>query len=232
MSSNDLLQPVPAIERHVRFAVELVDPVTLELVHAGITVRAKGIDAQPIMSLSGRFVWLGQEATLPDEIRVDPGSLPYEPEAILNPKPVDAGANARAQDKKLIRLTLRPTTNYPFEDGITSVRARLLEGGPPKPVSNAEVWLQWLDAEPRDHVWTDSLCKSRTQKSGDFVAVLRLPREAKPYKPEETPSMLHLHLVAKRGLEVRRTKAVMTNVRDGQAAQIPDPFIWSALQRL
>jgi hypothetical protein len=229
MPTNDLLQPVAAIERQVRFAVELVDPVTLELVHAGMTVKAKGIDAQPIVSLSGRFVWLGQEATLPDEIRVDPGSLPYEPDAILNPKPVDTGANARAQDKKLVRLTLRPTTNYPFEDGITSLRARLLDGSPPKPVSDAEVWLQWLDTEPRDHVWRDSIRKTRTQNSGDFVAILRLPQRA---KPDIQANNLSLHLVAKRGVEIRRTKEVMTSVRDGQAAQIQDPFIWSALQRL
>lgn len=227
MRINELLRPFDIIERRVRFAVELIDPITLEIVHAGVTVTATGTKALPIVNLSGRFVWLEEQGALPDAINIDPGLLPYEPETILNPEPVDSRATSSEQDRRLTRVTLRPTTNYPFVDGVTSVRGCLKEGDPLKPIGSAEVWLRWLDASRVNGGWKDSPTRSLSGRSGDFAAILQLSKRTNLSVLDD--GRLSVHLAVRRGLETRRTKETIPNIREGRAAELREPLVWDTL---
>ena len=53
------------LNRKVLLAVELVDPIAQSLVFRGVTVQAKGLNKGPIVSLSGRFVWLEEGGNWP-----------------------------------------------------------------------------------------------------------------------------------------------------------------------
>ena len=66
------------LNRKVLFAVELVDPLTRVLTHDGVRVDAAGLRGRPIMSHSGRFVWLEEGTAWPGAITIDPGRLPFE----------------------------------------------------------------------------------------------------------------------------------------------------------
>jgi len=81
--------------RQVSFAVELLDPVTGELVSAPATVTADGLAKAPVTNLSGRFVFLAEPGAV-GNIRVDLHGLPYEP--ISSPPPPPG--------QLLLRLTL------------------------------------------------------------------------------------------------------------------------------
>ena len=146
MPPKPQLTTFDTLDRRVLFAVELIDPVTRATVYQGVSVRAGGLTARPIVSHSGRFVWLEEGSAWPDAITVDTGRLPYAPHfAAAPPRPLDlstAGADARR-----LRIALRPTVAYPIEEGITAIRGRIFEtaaaGAPPLP--NARVQLAWRD---------------------------------------------------------------------------------------
>lgn len=227
MRINELMRPFDIIERRVRFAVELIDPITLELVHAGVTVTATNIETSPIVNLSGRFVWLGEQDALPDAIIVNPGLLPYEPETILNPEPVGSDVASREQDRRLIRVTLRPTTNYPFADGVTGIRGCLKDKDPPKPIGDAEIWLRWLDTSRLNGGWKDSSARTRSRQSGDFATVLRVPPRANLATLNE--GILAVHLAVRHGSETRLT-ANFTKILEGRFNEIHQPILWNTLQ--
>ena len=50
-----------AYSRHVLFAVELLDAVTLERVSEGVEVIAEGLHGKPIVNAGGLFVWLEED---------------------------------------------------------------------------------------------------------------------------------------------------------------------------
>jgi hypothetical protein len=146
MPLNPQLTSHDTLDRRVLLAVELIDPVTRATVYRGVSVRAGGLVARPIVSHSGRFVWLEEGTAWPDAITVDTGRLPYAPHvAVAPPRPLDL-ATADSAERRL-RISLRPTVAYPIEDGVTAIRGRVSEtaaaGSPP--VVGARVQLAWLD---------------------------------------------------------------------------------------
>ena len=171
-------------ERRVLFAVELVDPITLDVVHRGITVTAAGIDRTPVVSSSGRFVWLDNgDKAWPATIAVNPGTLPFAPEVRpVQPKPANG-------QPAVVLVVLQPTSAYPFGQGLTAVRGTLVEDVDPvigpasPPVADAVIQLAWRDIDdptiwlplpptaagnppalaPRDPV---------TNRHGDFIAFI------------------------------------------------------------
>jgi hypothetical protein len=151
-----VLLPAETIQRSVLFAVELVDPVTGSFISAPATVSAAGLANGPVTSLSGRFVFLDQPGT-PGTVRVDLHGLPYE--SISSPPP-PAG-------QKLLRLTLRPTSAYPFDASATLLRGRLVDGG--VAVAGAAIGVIFVDAAAKNQA-----LPARTDRFGGFAVLLRL----------------------------------------------------------
>jgi hypothetical protein len=164
------LEQVPL--RKVRFAVELLDAVTLSRVKDGVKVIAEGIQGGPIVSSGGVFVWLKDHVGDLQRITIDPRVLPYE-DATLMPSDLK---------DPLTTIELSPTTSYPFAFGITGLRGRLIESRSvssqgPKPVQNAAVHLRWPDS---DGVWQEGPTISHTDENGAFAAILRLAADQSP----------------------------------------------------
>jgi hypothetical protein len=160
-----------AYQRDVKFVVELLDPVTLERVSQGLTVTATGLTGRPIVNLGGHFVWL-EESAVPQRVRVDPGTLRYEPEDLPAPLP----------PARLLRVLLRPKAGYAFGSGVTAVRSSLYESiaTPPVPVPGVTVGMQWLDDGAAIPAWVDSAPPARTSAAGDFVTFVRFAATAVP----------------------------------------------------
>jgi hypothetical protein len=176
-----------SLDRQVLFAVELIDPVTQSIVYRGVDVRAAGFEVKPIVSHSGRFVWLQAGAAWPGPITVDTGRLPFMRHlAAPPPRPPDI-TTAPAEERR-VRISLRPTTAYPMEDGVTAIRGALWESTPqgPRPIVSARVQLAWRDdfgnwsplPPPPETVGPGEPLSPREQETttgGDFVVFLNLP---------------------------------------------------------
>ena len=141
--------------RQVSFAVELLDPVTGELVSAPATVTADGLANAPVTNLSGRFVFLVEPGAV-GTIRVDLHGLPYEP--ISSPPPPPG---------QLLRLTLQPTPLYPFDLYATLLTGKLVDGAAPAP--GAVVGVTFADLTAKHQA-----LPSRTDGLGAFAVLLRL----------------------------------------------------------
>ena len=141
--------------RQVSFAVELLDPVTGELVSAPATVTADGLAKAPVTNLSGRFVFLVEPGAV-GTIRVDLHGLPYEP--ISSPPPPPG---------QLLRLTLQPTPLYPFDLYATLLTGKLVDGAAPAP--GAVVGVTFADLTAKHQA-----LPSRTDGLGAFAVLLRL----------------------------------------------------------
>jgi hypothetical protein len=141
--------------RQVAFAVELLDPVTGELVSAPATVTADGLAKAPVTNLSGRFVFLAEPGAA-GTIRVDLHGLPYEP--ISSPPPPPG---------QLLRLTLQPTPLYPFDLYATLLTGKLVDGA--APAAGAVVGVTFADLTAKHQA-----LPSRTDRLGAFAVLLRL----------------------------------------------------------
>ena len=141
--------------RQVAFAVELLDPVTGELVSAPATVTADGLAKAPVTNLSGRFVFLAEPGAA-GTIRVDLHGLPYEP--ISSPPPPPG---------QLLRLTLQPTPLYPFDLYATLLTGKLVDGA--APAAGAVVGVTFADLTAKHQA-----LPSRTDQLGAFAVLLRL----------------------------------------------------------
>jgi hypothetical protein len=173
-----------AYERHVLFAVELLDPVSLAVISRGVTVTAPPLVRRPVLSFGGRLVWLREGGRWPEKIIVEPDGLPYERAEQIAP-PLPADPERPLDDELLARVVLRPSRSYPFPDGVTVLRGHLNESAavPPQRVTDAEVWLQWFDSDSgANGDWSGDAAStfSRIRDNGEFAAFLRLAPSAKP----------------------------------------------------
>ena len=66
-----------AYSRRARLIVELIDPVTLEVVHDGLQLKVEGLLAKPEVSSGGRYVWFNEKDGNPTALYVNTGRLPY-----------------------------------------------------------------------------------------------------------------------------------------------------------
>jgi hypothetical protein len=154
--------------RHSMFAVELLDAVTLSRVSQGVRVVAEGLRGRPTVNAGGLFVWRTEPIGPLQKVRIDPGTRPYEP--------VERDRGQLQLPPAAVPLTtieLPPRLDYPFAPGISGARGTLIEtrGGPPEPVSQAEVRFRWLDDDGA--TWRDAPTTSHTNADGDFVSILR-----------------------------------------------------------
>ena len=197
------------LDRRVLFAVELVDPVTQTIVWQGMSVTAPDVQAKPIISRSGRFVWLVEGDAWPTTIAVDPGFMPYAAHTQpAPPRPVDVLVASPAE--RLTRILLRPTVAYPFDTGATVVRGTLRERVdiPNAPVvEGAIVQLAWHDAFW--DTWTPGPPLAgetwpQTGANGEFAALLQLNAPA-PAVPDLSRGLLKARLQITRGPATRAT---------------------------
>lgn len=222
MAENGLMSP-DRFTRTALVAVELVDPVTLTVVYTGVQVSALGLSGGPVLSWSGRFVWLAEGDAWPASFAVDPGGLPYESETRPSPpRPADLQAAPAAE--RLARIVLRPSPAYPFEAGVTSVRGRLRETADPDaaPVAGAEVWIRWANDAPAGPPLVDAPVRALTNAAGEFAAFLRLPAGARP-KVEN--GSLVVRLAVSRGGVTRETTE--ERLPDGRGRDLSGALAWS-----
>jgi hypothetical protein len=211
-------------QRHVLFAIELLDAVTLERISQGIKVIAEGLEGKPIVNSSGLFVWLEEDITRLRKVRIVPGALPYEG--------VERPADELA--RPLATIELSPRVDYPFGVGVTGLLGSLVEEkvpapGRPTPVLDAEIRLRWVD---QDNVWHEAPTPSHTaERRGDFAAIIRLG-------PAEVPKLddqarLIVRLRASRGAAGQRDSPEL-KLSLGRVAEPStlDPliFAWDELQ--
>lgn len=175
--------------RKATLAVEVLDAVTLQRMSNGITVRAKGLRATPIVNHGGLFVWRGDNLTGFAGVVVDPGVLPF------------ASADLAQADVTLPlhTVSLQPLASYAFAPGTTAIRGSLIETVPPlgvapTPIRNAAIRLEWLDDDGT--TWHQPPQRFITDDRGEFAAFI-------PFVPADLPQLdaggtLSLKLIANR----------------------------------
>lgn len=186
----DVYEPLErAWTRKATLAVEVLDAVTLQRMSQGISVRAKGLRATPIVNHGGLFVWRGDDMAGFAGLVVDPGLLPF------------AGVDLVQADVALPlhSVSLQPLANYAFAPGTTAIRGSLVEtvpplGAAPVPIRDAAIRLQWLDDDGT--TWRQPPQRFVTDARGEFAAFI-------PFVPADLPRVgadgtLTLKLIANR----------------------------------
>jgi len=205
-----------AFVRNAIFAVEILDAVTLEPVTRGIKVSAIGLRRKPIVNYSGAFVWLEEGNARPQQIVVDASNTPYESLAL----PAPAG--------NLMRVELAPRVDYLFGFCNTALRGTVIENltdNPAVPVSDAEIWLQWIDDNAPGTIWIDAPTRSHSRADGDFAAYLRLtPKQV----PRTDAIGVRSRLRVRRGASSRSSAEF--SLPTGRVADALPAFGWSELQ--
>ena len=216
MTASRLVMPSQlAYRRHVMFAVELVDAVSLARVSRGASVVADGLQRLPVINASGLFVWLREDLAALTRIAIDTGTLPLE------------RAEVAATDLHLPLHTvqLAPRSDYPLERGTTAIRATLVNTRADLvPVTGASVHLGWLD--DGGLVWHDAPTRSRTNAHGDFACVARLAASDEPRL--DAAVAMTVRLVAQRDGQGRRTSFPF-QIPQGRVAD-EMTFAWAELQ--
>jgi hypothetical protein len=170
--------PEQAYRRRGLFALELLDPVTLERVSDGVRVVAEGLRGASYVNSGGVFVWQTEDITKLLKVSIDPKTLPYDRLELL-----PAQLKLPPAPSPVTTIELRPRVDYAFSAGTTAARGTLIEdrvppSQTPTPVRNADVHLRWLDDDGT--TWRDALPISSTNARGDFAAVLRLAASEVP----------------------------------------------------
>jgi hypothetical protein len=210
---KQILSP-DALNRKVLLALEVFDPLSQTLVSSGLVVQAKGLGA-PIVSWSGRFVWLDEGGAWPQQISIEPVGLPFENEIVQPPKPPDL-AHAKAAER-LVRVVLRPTAAADFSE-VTTIRGRLAESSAAAspPVSGAVAQLAWFDKD--SNKWVPSTERSGvTNNAGEFAAFLRL-QPAIEHEADLKGRLLKVRLQFTRGQVPRATPDDYPFLADPQSA--------------
>jgi hypothetical protein len=211
------LPPEHGYRRRGLFAIELLDPVTLERVSDGITVTGQGLTGKSYVNSGGLFFWLDEDVTRLTKLSIDPKTRPYDPVELL-----PADLTLPPTSSPVTTIELPPRVDYPLPAGTTAARGTLIEEQivPPTPVEGAFVHWRWLDDD--GVTWRDARPVSRTNARGDFVAVLRLA-------PSEVPRLdssrrLTVRLRVRRGSDER--ESVDLQLPQGRVA---DPSTLNAL---
>jgi hypothetical protein len=161
------------LNRKVLMAVELIDPISLALVSSGVSVSAQGLKRKPLINLSGRFVWLEEDAAWPTQITVNSTDGRFANQTVpAPPKPPDLDEATAAE--RLARVTLSPSAAYEFGSGITAVRGCLRKDGTKNspPVPGMRVQLAWLNEDT--HAWVQQSSGAvLTDVDGEFATWAR-----------------------------------------------------------
>lgn len=255
LASHPSLQ-ADTLEHTGVFAVELIDPVTLQVV-SGSTVAVaatfpgNGLWNKPL-SRGSRFVWVlpsdpntPAAAAVPTSITVTPsagsGYAPFTYAAA----DIAAGTSQNAEEWGLCRLSLRTAPTYPVPSGVTEVTGLLrtvpdVANQPIQVLAGAQVWLQWQDASTNPATArAGSRCMSGAH--GDFAATLIFPSKAsKSYPAAAADGTFTLTLYVARLDPVAGWQQAhmvpdpnqpnpLAGMRSGQVVPLPAPIAWSNL---
>jgi hypothetical protein len=239
------------------FAVELIDPITLQTVPpSGITIAAVFPGGNPWnkpLSRGRRFVWAvlfnpnapPVAAAVPTSITVTPpADSGYAPFTYVAAD-IAAGTSTDPEEWGLCRLYLRTSPTYPFPSGVTQVSGLLravpdVANQPIQVLAGAQVWLQWQDgstnpATPR----AGPRCLSDAR--GAFVASVIFPSKAsKSYPAAAADGTITLTLYVARLDPIAGSQQAhmvpdpaqpdpLAGIRPGQAVSLPAPIAWSNL---
>lgn len=202
--ARDLLSP-ETLSRKVLFAVEVFDPVAQSLVSRGLTVTAQGLDNAPIVSWSGRFVWLEEGGKWPTRVSIVPYRLPFMAQTVTPPVPADL-TNIKFSER-LVRITLRPTPAYNLSEDVTAIRGSMHETAADgsAAVTDAHIELAWRD---HDGNWQPTppptAPDTTTDANGEFAAFVRLDPAAGQL-PDVVSGLLMVRLQVTRGSTTRVT---------------------------
>lgn len=219
----DTLPPEILRLREVRLAVEVLDPVSGERIRGGLRVQASGMLGTPIVNAGGMFVWTREPGHEPIDITVDPRELPFEP----------LTAPAPAAPNQLLSVSLSPRIGYPFSAGVPGILGRLVErrlDDPAQPVTDATVWLQWIDDSSGVATPIDAPIRARTDALGEFVVFVRLAATQMPVTlpPNDPQGRLRVRVAASRAGVVRRSPE--QTLRPGRIATPATAFAWDEFQ--
>jgi hypothetical protein len=209
-----LLSP-DTLSRKVLLALEVFDPLSQSLVSSGLGVAATGLGT-PIVSLSGRFVWLDEGGAWPSQITVDPVNLPYVPVTVQPPKPPDP-ANVTGEQRR-VRVVLQPTAAADFSSGVTAVRGQLFEAttAPSAPATDATAQLAWYDGGAKAWVPSPEL-PAPPSETGEFGVFLRLQPTVQQ-EPDLNGRLLKVRVQFTRGSTTRATPENYPFLADPNAA--------------
>jgi hypothetical protein len=196
----------------------------------GLNVTAAGLGV-PIVNLSGRFVWVDVNGAWPNQITVDPVSLPYVGETVQPPAPPDL-ANATA-DQRRVRVVLRPTRAADFTSGVTAVCGQLFETAtaPSDLVQDATTQLAWFDTA--SSAWVVSPERSSPPNAkGEFALFMRL-QPTLMQEPDLNNGRLKVRLQVTRGTTTRATPDTFPFLTDPQASgRVPEGALLSNAVKL
>lgn len=256
LTADPILQG-DTIEHTGVFAVELLDPVTLQPVPprgialAAVLPAASGLWSKPL-SRGSCFVWVvlsnpskPAAAAVPTSITVTPpansGYAPFTYAAA----DITAGTSTDKEEWGLCRLYLRTGPTYPFPSGVTQVSGLLravpdVAGQPTQPLADAQVWLGWPDGSTNPA--TPRLGpRCLTDSRGYFAASVLFPSKAsKSYPATAADGTVTLTLYVAMldpvaGWQTRQPVPVadqpnpLAGIRPGQAVQLSAPIAWSNL---
>ena len=244
------------IEHTGVFAVQLLDPVTLQAVSPrSIAVSAvfqqSGLWNKPL-SRGGCLVWAVVSAPAAPAAAAVPTAITVTPQANSGYAPftyaaadITAGISKDAEEWGLCRLYLRTAPTYAFPSGITVVSGLLravpdVAGQPIQVLAGAQVWLEWQDGSTNPATArAGSRCLSDAR--GYFAASVVFPSKAsKSYPAAAADGTITLTLYVARLDPVAGWQQAhlvpdpnspnpLAGIRPGQAAQLPAPIAWSSL---
>lgn len=167
----------------VTLAVLPIDGFTGALVPRGVTASIKGLRDRPIVNASGMLVFINllDPPDLPNppayEIEIDArGAGFFGPEKHSFTPPAANAPNG--EEKRKLRVLLKPRPDYPFPSGTTLVRGVVVRGS--DPVAGAAI-----SAKPDG---SEGSFEARTDAKGAFALALR------PSPASAGPLSLDIHL--------------------------------------
>jgi hypothetical protein len=214
-----------AYTRNAAFAVELLDPMTMERVSDGISIEAVGLRRQAVRNTLGLFAWVNEDPAGLTKLSIRAGALPYE-DVDLTP----AQLRLPPQPNPLTTIQLAPAVSYLFAGGVTGARGTLIEDRQSQtPVTNADVHLRWLDDDGT--TWHDAPIHSHTTAHGDFVSVLRLGSADVPLLDANGAVSVRLRVLRDGGAERGSADVLLPQGRIADSASLPAlTFAWDELQ--
>jgi hypothetical protein len=203
--------------REVLFAAEIIDAVTLKPVFEGLQINAIGLKNKPIINTQGSFVWLKEGNLQAAQVVIDAGNTPYESVTVAAP----------VVPSNRILVELSPKYEYPFPTGSSALRGSLIESriGLRKPVTDAKIWLQWIDDKVAGTVWRDAPTITHCNVKGNFAALLRFSPGQEPRPIAVTTPDIRLK-VSRAG--TTKTSATF-KLRLGRTTEDLPAFVWDEL---
>lgn len=227
--------PTGPFEVHVQrawFGVEFIDPVTFDSIRSQLNVSLLGSAAPPIVTSSGRFVWLTPAQAYPQTVRLEDSSRRYASRDYFIDPPLPL---PRPQ---LFRLLLEPTPGYAFGSDVTLLRGQLIETRPaagtePNGIGDARVRLRWRNRQGDPSMIVDADGPSaRCGEQGHFACALPLPPGARPQLLGATDD-LNVRLVIERhvagGAMQTRVVSNISELKQGRTRVLPEPIVWDEL---